>query len=350
MQLVLGSLCEFNIFPFKVLHKMILFNRSKMHSRGFTLVELLVVIAIIGILVGLLLPAAQAAREAARRMQCSNNLKQLGLSMHNYESACKRFPSGNMVGSSFSVGLSVHARLLPYMEQANVYQLVDFNYAYNHANNNAARLQSIGTFLCPSDSFTNLALTLGGANSYYANSGTNILAGSPPTLSSDPNYGMQECNGVFYRDSKVRTGDITDGLSNTFAFAEKIAGDGNNGIATPVADTFQPGTHPMIADEAMRDCMAINVMDLSKQGYSNVGAPWIQAYHSTTLYYHVLPPNTRSCMFPPGRIATTAGSRHTGGVNALLCDGSVRFVSSNVDIQVWRAFGTRSGGEVNSDN
>jgi prepilin-type N-terminal cleavage/methylation domain-containing protein/prepilin-type processing-associated H-X9-DG protein len=322
----------------------------KSSKRGFTLVELLVVIAIIGILVGLLLPAVQSAREAARRMQCSNNLKQLGLSMHNYESACKRFPSGNMSGSSFTLGLSTHARLLPYMEQSNVYQMVDFNYAYNHANNAAARLQTIPTFLCPSDNFSLLAATLGGGNSYYANSGTNILAGSPPTLTSDPNYGMPECNGVFYRDSKVRPADITDGLSNTFAFSEKIAGDGSNAMATRVSDTFQPGTYPSNADEAMRDCMAVNVNDLSKQGYSNVGAPWIQAYHSTTLYYHVLPPNTRSCMFPPGRIATTAGSRHTGGVNGALCDGSVRYVSGSVDVLVWRAFGTRNGGETNSDS
>jgi prepilin-type N-terminal cleavage/methylation domain-containing protein len=320
-------------------------NRS-----GFTLVELLVVIAIIGILVGLLLPAVQAAREAARRMQCSNNLKQLGLSMHNYESTYKRFPSGNLVGTSFSIGLSAHARLLPFMEGSNLYQLVDFNSAYNHVNNNAARLQSIPMFQCPSDNYSLLAPTLGGANSYYANSGTNILAGSPPTLTSDPNYGMPECNGIFYRDSKVRPADIIDGLSNTCAFAEKIAGDGNNAISTPLSDTFQPGTRPANADEAMRDCMAVNVTDLSKQGYSNVGAPWLQAYHSTTLYYHVLPPNSRSCMYPPGRIATTAGSRHTGGINTANCDGSVRFVSNSVDLTIWRALGTRAGGEATNND
>ncbi len=199
-------------------------KRQSMNRPAFTLVELLVVIAIIGILVGLLLPAVQQAREAARRMQCSNHLKQIGLAMHNYESAYKRFPSGNMVGGSFSVGLSAHARLLPFMEQAAVYQMVDFNYAYNHVNNDAARMQRIPTFLCPSDTFDKLPSTLGGYNSYYANSGTNILAGSPATLSSDPNYGMPECNGVFYRDSRVRPGDITDGLSNTIAFSEKIAG------------------------------------------------------------------------------------------------------------------------------
>jgi prepilin-type N-terminal cleavage/methylation domain-containing protein len=320
------------------------------HAKSaFTLVELLVVIAIIGILVGLLLPAVQAAREAARRMQCSNNLKQLGLSIHNYESSFKRLPSGNLGSANFTTGLSVHARVLPYIEQANLYQLVDYNVAHNHVANDAARLQSVPTFICPSDSYTGLATSLGGVNSYYANSGTNILAGSPPTLTSDPNYGMPACNGLFYRESAIKFGEVSDGLSNTFAFAEKIAGDGSNSIATPVSDTFRPGTNPANADEALRDCMAINPLDISKQGVSIVGAPWIQAYHSTTLYYHVLPPNTRSCMFPPGRIATTAGSRHTGGVNACVADGSVRFVSSNLELPVWRALGTRSGGETVSE-
>ncbi len=321
---------------------------SKSYRSGFTLVELLVVIAIIGILVGLLLPAVQAAREAARRMQCSNNLKQIGLAMHNYESTYKRFPSGNMVGASFSVGLSVHARLLPYMEQANMYNMVDFNFAFDHANNNAARMQIVGPFMCPSDNFTMLATSLGGPNSYYANSGTNILAGSPPTSSSDANFGMPECNGVFYRDSKVRPADVTDGLSNTVAFSEHLAGDGNNSLST-FTDTFQPGTFPANADEARRDCLAVNTQDLSKQGFSNVGAPWLRAYHSTTLYYHVLGPNERSCMFPPGRIATTASSRHTGGVMAAACDGSVQFVGSSIDLAIWRALGTRNGGEANAE-
>ncbi len=86
--------------------------------------------------------------------------------------------------------------------------------------------------------------------------------------------------------------------------------------------------------------------DLSRQGFSNVGSPWLRAYHSTTLYYHVLEPNSRSCMYPPGRIATTAGSRHTGGVQVGACDGSVHFVSSSIDLGIWRALGTRAGGEV----
>lgn len=314
-------------------------------SAGFTLVELLVVIAIIGILIGLLLPAVQAAREAARRMQCSNNLKQMGLAMHNYESTFKRFPPGNL-GGVWSTGLSVHARLLPLMEQGNIYNLVDFNYAYNHVNNDPARMQQVSTFLCPSDVSGALPAALGGRNNYYANAGTSLMAGSPPTDTSDPNYGLLPPTGVFFRDSKIGPRDIIDGLSFTAAFSEKLLGDGNNGLATANSDTFRPGTFPATPDAAVSDCLAVNVSDLSKQGVSNVGAPWLWAYHSTTMYYHIAPPNTRSCMYPPGRIMTTAGSRHPGGVQVLLCDGSVQFMNQTLDINLWRGLGTRLGGEV----
>ncbi|MFN9824878.1 MAG: H-X9-DG-CTERM domain-containing protein, partial [Planctomyces sp.] len=102
-------------------------------------------------------------------------------------------------------------------------------------------------------------------------------------------------------------------------------------------------------DEAVTQCNAANVSDLTQQGYSNVGGPWLQQYHSTNQYNHVLPPNGRSCMFPPGRIATTSNSRHTGGVQTLLCDGSVRFVSENVDLRTWRFLGSIGGGEINGE-
>ena len=312
---------------------------------GFTLVELVVVIAIIGILVGLLLPAVQAAREAARRMQCSNNLKQIGLAMHNYESTHKRFPPGNLAGA-WSTGISVHARLLPYLEQGNSYVLVDFSEAYNHPKNDLARLQQVSTFLCPSDISGSLPAALGGKNNYYANAGTSLMAGSPPTDPADPNFGLPAPTGVFFRDSRIGSRDITDGLSFTAAFSEKLLGDGNNGIATAISDTFRPGTFPATPDAAVADCFAVDVSDLSKQGVSNVGAPWLWAYHSTTMYYHIAPPNTRSCMYPPGRIMTTAGSRHAGGVQVLLCDGSVQFLSQSLDLSIWRGLGTRQGGEV----
>lgn len=316
--------------------------------RGFTLVELLVVIAIIAILVALLLPAVQAAREAARRMQCVNNLRQFGIGFHNYVSANRRFPPGDLSVSSSS-GLSVHARLLPFMEEASLHTLVNQKLPYNDATNAAARMARVAMFICPSDSDATLNPTLGGPNSYHANQGTGILWSVYPAPPGDPNFGQPAPNGVMYRNSRTSPKDVKDGLSHTAAFAERRMGDSNQTLSTPGSDTYAPGTYPNNVDEALRDCLAVDVNDLSKQGYSDVGAPWIRAYHSTTMYFHGDVPNGRSCMFPPGRIMTTASSLHTGGVNLLMCDASARFVPDTIGLVVWRALGTRNGQEVVSE-
>jgi prepilin-type N-terminal cleavage/methylation domain-containing protein/prepilin-type processing-associated H-X9-DG protein len=316
-----------------------MFIRSQVRSRGFTLVELLVVIAIIGILVGLLLPAVQNAREAARRMQCANNLKQLGLAIHNYESSNKRLPAGRS-----PTGFSTHAQLLPYMEQANVYNLVDFKVAFNHPNNGTALAANIPSFTCPSDPVSQVPIGWAGTN-YRSNQGSGILNALTPSNSSDPNFGYPNPNGPFIPTTYLGFRSITDGLSNTAAFSEHGKGDFSNAIASP-SDTYWPQTNPTTPDEAVRDCMAINPMDLQYQRNSNVGAPWLQGGHTTSNYFHVAPPNTRSCMFPPGRISTTAKSYHTGGVQVLRCDGSVSFVSQSIDLAVWRAFGSCNEGEV----
>lgn len=279
----------------------------RLKVRGFTLVELLVVIAIIGILVGLLLPAVQSAREAARRMQCSNNLKQFGLAMLNYESANRRLPAGRSPS-----GLSAHAALLPYMEQTAVGNQVDFNVVWDHINNTVARGASIPIFNCPSDPVSTLPIGWAGTN-YRSNQGSGILNGLTPTLSSDPNFGYPNPNGSFIPLTFLKLGDITDGTSNTAAFSEHSKGDFSNAISSPT-DTFWPQTNPTTPDEAIRDCRAINPLNLSFQRNSNVGAPWIQAGHSTSAYFHVAPPQSRSCMFPPGRISTTAKSYHTSAV------------------------------------
>jgi len=315
---------------------------------AFTLVELLVVIAIIGILIALLLPAVQAAREAARRAQCNNNLKQMGLALHNYHDSYKKFPPGNMSGLVFS-GISIHARLLPYLEQKNVQDLINFGVPYNDPTNDMARLSPVSLFLCPSDNNLELPPLLGGSNNYYANQGSQILFGLSPTNTADPNFGMPNPDGVFFRDSSTSFASLLDGSSQTACFSEKICGDANNGISTPESDTYRPGTFPATPDQALLDCRAVNVADLTMQGVSNVGAPWIYGYHSTTFYFHVAPPNELSCMYPPGRIMTTAGSRHPGGVNMLLCDGSVRFVAETINLAIWRGLGTRKGKEVLGD-
>ncbi len=312
-------------------------RKSSSRRNAFTLIELLVVIAIIAILVALLLPAVQQAREAARRTQCKNNLHQLGIAIHNYHDTYGCIPIADVDGSSNPV--SAHARLLPYIEQDNLYKLVDFNVPYNHANNTVARNTELPAFRCPSDP-TRLPAAVGGRNNYYWNAGSGIV------MYSSGAAGQPSSNGIVFHNTRIRFNDITDGLSNTAGMSEKLTGDGNNGISTPVVDTYRPGTYPNTPDEAMQQCNATNVSDLSLQGYSNVGGPWLQQYHSTNQYNHVLPPNGRSCMFPPGRIATTANSQHTGGVQILLCDGSVRFVTENLDLKIWRSLGSRDGAEV----
>ena len=305
---------------------------------GFTLIELLVVIAIIAILIALLVPAVQKVREAAARTQCTNNLKQFGLAAHNFHDALKKLPPGRDNND-----FSTHAYLLPYMEQDSIYKTIDFTVSYKNAVNNTARGATVPVFLCPSDP-NNLMIPNGwAATNYRANQGSGILWGAVGTGS---NVGMPPPNGPFYENSKHRLTDITDGTSNTAMFSEHLVGDFSNAIGSDRLDTFQPGTHPSTPDQAVADCAAVNVNNLGAQGRSDVGAPWLQGYHSTTIYFHVGLPNTRSCMYPPGRIATTANSNHTNGVNVTLCDGSVRFVSNAISLATWRAVGSRDENEV----
>jgi prepilin-type N-terminal cleavage/methylation domain-containing protein/prepilin-type processing-associated H-X9-DG protein len=312
-------------------------NRS--YRSGFTLIELLVVIAIIAILIGLLLPAVQKVREAAARMTCTNNLKQLTLAAHNYHDANSKLPSGRNTNN-----ISTHAFLLPYIEQDNVFRLIDFNVAWNHANNTAARAVNIKTFLCPSDPVVSVPAGWAGTN-YRANQGSNLLHGQPPTAASDPNSALPAPNGPFCPNVEYTLIQITDGTSNTASFSEHLKGDFNNGLSSK-SDTFWPQTYPATQDEAVSLCAAIDPSNLSYQRVSDVGAPWLYGYHSTTTYFHVSGPNTRSCMFPPGRISTTATSAHTAGVNVSMCDGSVRFVRDSIPIATWRAMGSKDGGEV----
>ncbi|HET6574061.1 MAG TPA: DUF1559 domain-containing protein [Fimbriiglobus sp.] len=309
---------------------------------GFTLIELLVVIAIIAILIGLLLPAVQKVREAAARMQCQNNLKQLALAAHNYHDAHGKLPSGRDM-----MGMSTHVFLLPFIEQDNVCNTMDMMMPWDDMSNAVTCGTTIKTFLCPSDPVTQVPAWWAG-NNYRSNQGSGILDDQPPSSPSNPNYGMPAPNGPFVPIKTVTLPGISDGTSNTAAFSEHLKGDFNNGVSSPT-DTFWPRTYPSTPDEAVAQCAAIDPTNLSFQRVSDVGAPWLRGYHSTTAYFHVGPPNTRSCMFPPGRIATTASSAHTGGVNVSMCDGSVRFVSNSIPLFNWRAMGSRDGGEVFTD-
>ncbi len=311
---------------------------SRKRKMGFTLVELLVVIAIIGILVSLLLPAVQFAREAARRMQCGNNMRQMAVGLHNYHDTLRAFPPGR-TNRSFST----HALILPQLEQEPIWSTIDFSVSMSNAKNAVARGTVVPFFTCPSDIQQSSPVGRAPTN-YRVNQGSGILWGNPPTNSSNVNFGMPAPNGVFFHDSGITMGQIYDGTTNTAMVAEALKGDHTNSMWFKT-DTFQPGTHPADADEAMRDCNAIDITNIAFQGYSSIGAPWLKGYHSTTVYFHVLPPNGRSCMFPPGRIATTASSGHPEGVNLSLCDASVRFLSDSIDLRIWRAIGTRDIGE-----
>ena len=324
-----------------------MFQRTR--RRGFTLIELLVVIAIIAVLIALLLPAVQQAREAARRTQCKNNLKQLGLAMHNYHDNFKGFPMAKNTSSATApTNFPAQARILPYIDQAPLFQQINFNLKSTDPANAAPWASTVVAFRCASDS-DSMQGTAGGRNNYYTNYGTIIGNSLPGTTVGSTNYGMPMPDGVMFQDSCIGIGDILDGSSTTALMSERCLGDGSNGISTRRTDTFQPGVYPADANEALTVCRATNTADLTKQGKSNSGVSWLTPDHTTTYYYHVLPPNDLSCMYPPSRISTTANSRHVGGAHLVLCDGSVRFVSENIDLNIWRAIGTRKGSEVVSD-
>jgi prepilin-type N-terminal cleavage/methylation domain-containing protein/prepilin-type processing-associated H-X9-DG protein len=310
---------------------------------AFTLVELLVVIAIIGMLMGLLLPAVQKIRSAAARIQCANNLRQIGLALHNYNDTKGSFPPSRGYPSSHSY--SAHAYLLPFVEQQAIYDSINWTAPPLDPSNAVPLDAKVKIFLCPADSDAEVPDGWAATN-YRANEGTSLVFGYNQSDPNGVNANMPPPNGPFFVNSRVRITDVTDGTSNTAAFSEHVVGDFTNGVATELGDTFRPGTHPTTPDQAIADCAAIDITHLNYQGVSNVGAPWLYGYHSTTSYYHSAPPGSRSCMFPPLRIMTTANSRHTNGVNVALCDGSVRFVPYAISLPTWQALGTRNIGDL----
>ncbi len=359
---------------------------------GFTLIELLVVIAIIAILIALLLPAVQQAREAARRTQCRNNLKQLTLAIHNYHDVYSRTPlhmhraAHDYGGNGDSGNLSWYFGLLPFVEEANAYNFLPSSitgagYSWTGIVNGStplgqmARVQ-MGTFLCPSESETN-ANVPGLANfSYVANAG-------PPRHLALPNAGVStrsrgfishsrmspagpgtaNCSGTLLAGSNnsVRFRDITDGLSNTAAISESLVNDGGGNHRDKRRNLHYTGsgmiqTPGASIRDVVRDGLANHVNWSSWSQYKGLNWLYTSSWEKH-LYNHVFPPNTISipgyntdwfrCSEADGAI--TPSSNHVGGVQISLADGSVRFISDSIDIDTWWALGTRGDGENISD-
>jgi prepilin-type N-terminal cleavage/methylation domain-containing protein len=314
---------------------------------AFTLIELLVVIAIIAILVGLLLPAVQKTREAGSRMSCQNNLKQLTLALHNYHDAYNSFPMSRSTPKAIgqpSTSFSVHSKLLPFVEQDNVYKTINFNDVDNAQENLVAFGLTIRTFLCPSDPGVNQIPQGTGGTSYRANEGASIFYGVPGYPQP---AGVPDPNGPFFINKTYRIADITDGTSNTAAFSEKLLGDFSNAVATEVTDMYGVFSTPSSQDDAINQCQGIDWTNLANQLLSTSGAPWLLGSRTTTCYDHTALPFSHSCLFPVvGCFTSPANSAHVGGLNLSLCDGSVRFVSRSISLTTWQALGTRNGGEV----
>jgi prepilin-type N-terminal cleavage/methylation domain-containing protein/prepilin-type processing-associated H-X9-DG protein len=320
-----------------------------MRRRGFTLIELLVVIAIIAVLIALLLPAVQAAREAARRIQCTNNLKQLGIAIHNYHDINGAIPPNSSNGPN---DFSMKTRLLPYMEQVPLFNALNQYYTATHATNVTVHATKVDAFLCPSDG--NFPSPTTNSTSYPNNVGIVRVGGTAATGGA--------CDGPAYKLGQSTDGPVVsfatviDGLSNTVIFSEWIKGTGTTGAGPNSLDQVYAlnisegvNTPPLTYRQA---CLGATVI-----AYTQKGIDWIlDDCGKGGCYAHIMTPNTRACWFGSGDNPNTdhtvvgASSRHPGGVNVLLLDGSVRFIKDSVSIPTWYALATKANGEVISSD
>ncbi len=325
-------------------------GRIAKHRLGFTLVELLVVIAIIGVLISLLLPAVQSAREAARRAQCSNNLKQLGLAMHNHHAAHRSFP----YGQNYRLGILSAAekdrscwfqQILSYVEQTALFDAYRNRLADGGDTQwTPGRWSAIPTFMCPSDPASPKVVTAGWSespggepeSSQGFNGNVVICSGSTVFNPSDDPNGERR-NGLFYAKSATRIEDIRDGSSNTIMAGELVL------VPDIMAGIPQVGG------------------DVQGQQQHDLRGRYWNVHQGTTLFSTLYPPNSNVgdrgtwCIDRPQAPCQTRAadnlnnslrSYHPGGVNAAMADGSVHFISESIDAEVYRALGTRAGGEL----
>jgi prepilin-type N-terminal cleavage/methylation domain-containing protein/prepilin-type processing-associated H-X9-DG protein len=325
---------------------------------GFTLVELLVVVAIIGVLVALLLPAVQSAREAARRNQCANNLKQLGLALHNFESQVKRFPWGSE--NSVIWGPACHTYLLPVLEQGNIQSQMTLSYAEGSSADTTVSGQSLAThelastmrpkiFRCPSEIYTYRDMLYGYTN-YHTNWGSWVALRNQWDGAFGANF---IAYGNVPKVEATRFGMITDGTSNTLAFAEVANGVGGDPKMRDSRRDCYSATRPAPTSvQSVRSALlAINPQTAGTlSGWNWRGYPWREGSIWRNGFNTLMGPN-KPCYRPGSEwweLVTPSSSYHPGGINACLCDGSVRFVPDNIDADVWTAAGTISGGETAS--